>query len=332
MVRNIFAGKSRRVIRVLLSKPSELWRTRELASDANVSLGQVSIVTNKLIDMGFLVRDRSMRLRLRKEEELLRRWASSYDPNEWPHKAYYASGTLYELAKKLAETATRHGLKYAFTGPFATDLLTQYIRPAEIHMYVTDEHALRKVVDDLNLEVAEIGGNIIFLIADDNSVFYGLRNITDSKVGRVSVVSDIQLILDLFNYTDRTREAAERLLTKEFERKSRQVNTIELVKRYFEQKGLIAEEPRTTGLEPRPDIILFDPKTQEYMVVECKNSTAKLDSVDQLKRAVSFFGEKAKGVLIAPSITNAAMKELERAKLEFESIEAIERGLHQRTS
>jgi hypothetical protein len=332
MVRNIFAGKSPRIIRVLLSNPSKTWRVRELASEANVSLGLVSIVTNRLIDMGFLVRDRSMLLKLRKEEELLRRWASFYDPNIWPHKVYYTQGTLYEIGRALAKTAIRYGLKYAFTGPFATDLLTQYIRPAEIHMYLTDGNALKKAVDDLNLEIAEIGGNIIFLIASDESIFYGLRNTTDSRVGTVCVVSDIQLVLDLFNLTDRTREAAERLLTKEFERKSQGLNIIELATRYFEQKGLIAEGSRTAGPEPQPGIIFFDPKTKEYVVVECKNSTAKLDSVDQLKKTVSSFPGKAKGVIIAPSITNAAMKELEKAKLGFESIEAIERGLYKGTS
>lgn len=222
MVRNIFAGKSSRVVRVLLSTPSKTWRLRELAVEANVSLGLASIVTNRLIDMGFLIRDRSLRLRLRKEEELLKRWGSVYDSSTWMHRAYYAQGTLYDIGRNLAETAKRHALKYAFTGPFATDLTTQYIRPAEIHMYVTSKNELEKIVNEQNLEIAEIGGNIIFLIADDESVFYGAREITDNRVGTVTVVSDIQLILDLYNYTDRTREAAERLLAKEFEQKSKE--------------------------------------------------------------------------------------------------------------
>jgi hypothetical protein len=332
MVRSIFTGKSSRVVRVLLSKPKETWRTRELALEAKASLGTVSTVTNKLIDMGFLVRDRSMRLKLRKEEELLRRWASSYDLNVWPHKTYYAQGTVYEIGRTLAKTAMQYGLKYAFTGPFATDLLTQYIRPAEIHMYLTNEDDLKKVVDDLNLEIAEIGGNVIFLIAEDESILYGLRNTTDARVGTVSVVSDVQLVLDLFNLTDRTREAAERLLTKELERKTRGMDIIELATRFFEEKGLVAEKARPTGSVQQPDIILFDPKTEEYILVECKNTTAKLEAVDQLKKAIASFPKKAKGVIVAPRITDAAMKELEKAQLTFESIEAIERGLHKGTS
>jgi len=332
MVRNIFAGKSPRVVRVLLSNPSKTWRIRQLATEANVSLGLASIVTNRLIDMGFLTRDRSMRLKLRKEEELLRRWGGVYDSSTWMHRAYYAQGTLYDIGRNLAKTAKKHSIKYAFTGPFATDLTTQYIRPAEIHMYITNENGMKRIVDDQNLEIAEIGGNIIFLIADDESVFYGAREITDNRVGTVTVVSEIQLILDLYNYTDRTREAADRLLSKEFERKSKEENTIEMVKKFFEQKGLIAKEVTTTGFRSQPDLIFFDPKTQEQIAVEYKNSTAKLDSVDQLKKAVLFLGEKTKGVLVAPSITNAARKELEKAHLRFEPMEAVERNLHKGTS
>jgi cell division protein ZapA (FtsZ GTPase activity inhibitor) len=199
-------------------------------------------------------------------------------------------------------------------------------------MYLTNEEDLKKVVDDLNPEIAEIGGNVIFLIAEDKSVLYGLRNTTDARVGTVSVVSAVQLVLDLFNLTDRTREAAERLLNKELERKTQGTGIIELATRFFEQKGLIAEKARTTGSVQQADIILFDPKTEEYMLVECKNATAKLETVDRLKKAISSFPKKAKGVIVAPRITDAAMKELEKAQLTFESVEAIERGLHKGTS
>jgi hypothetical protein len=332
VIRNIFVGKSARLIRVLLTKPSEMWTTRKLASEADVSLGLVSMVTNKLIDMGFLVRDRSMLLKLRREEELLRRWASIYNFYELSHRAYYAQGTLYEIAARLVTAAEKSNFKYAFTGPFATDLLTQYIRPAEIHIYVANENVLRKIVEDISLEIAEIGGNMIFLTAKDNSVFYGIRKITDIRVGEVFIVSDVQLILDLFNYTDRTREAAEKLITKKFARISEHRDIVKLAREYFEQKGLVFEEPKITASTLRPDVVLFDPETNEHVIVECKNSLAKLDSVDQLKKLVSFFGNKAKGVLIAPSITNVAMEELKKAGLEFKPVEVMQHGLHKGAS
>ena len=332
MVQTIFARKSSKIIRVLLSKPSNAWTTRELSLVAKVSLGLVSKVTNKLIDMGFLVRDRTMRLRLRKEEELLRRWASFYDLSAWPHKTYYAAGSLYEIANKLVTITEKNGLKYAFTGPFAADLLTRYIRPAEIHAYLTDEDAVARMVNLMNLEIAEIGGNIILLIADDDSVFYGTRRITDNRVGQAVIVSDVQLILDLYNYTDRAREAAERLLAKEFVRRDEHMNLVKLARDYFEQKGLVSTEPQGITVDRRPDIFLVDPKTNAYVIVECKNSIAKLDSVDSLKKTLSSFGSRAKGILIAPSITNAAMKELTKAGLEFEPLERIEYGVYGKRS
>jgi hypothetical protein len=332
MVKTIFSGKSSRIIRILLSEPSKAWRTRELSSEAKVSLGWVSNVTNKLIDMGFLVRDRSMRLRLRKENELLRRWASFYDLGVWKHKTYFARGSLYDIGSKFVETTKKDRLRYAFTGPFAVDLLTKYIRSAEIHIYLTNMDDIPKIVNNMNLEIAMLGGNIIFLIADDDSVFYGLRKITDDRVSEATIVSDVQLILDLYNYTDRTREAAERLLSKEHQQRSEHRRLIKRAREYFEQKGLIFTDPQTITNEPRPDLVLFDPSIEKYLIIECKTSIAKLDSVDRLKSIVSSFGPKGKGVLIAPSITKAAMKELSKIGLEFEYTERLENGIHNRRS
>jgi len=330
MVHSIFGSKSSKILRALLFKSSETWRTRELATEAQVSLGLVSKVTNDLIDMGFLVRDRSLRLKLRKKEELLRRLASFYNLNRLLHKPYYARGTLYEIGARLAQYAKKSGLKYAFTGSFATDLLTRYIRSAEIHVFVTDESAVEKIAEDLALEVAEIGGNIIFLIPEDDSVFYGSREITDDRVGKVTIVSDVQLVLDLYNYSDRTKEAAERLLAREFAESEQDIAN--LVAEYFRREGLISENLQTSGANLKPDLVFYDPKTQTRVVVEIK-ANARLDGVEQLKNLVSLLGDKnTRGILIAKSITDTALKELRKANLEFKPLEAIEHAVHERAS
>ena len=97
MVRNPFVGKSSHIIRVLISNPQNKWTTRQLAAEAKVSLGLTSIITNDLIDMGFLIRERSMKLKLRREEELMKRWAAAYNSGMQKSKAYYSPGTLYEI-------------------------------------------------------------------------------------------------------------------------------------------------------------------------------------------------------------------------------------------
>lgn len=332
MVRNLFAGKSSRIVRVLLSNPARTWTIRQLASEAKVSLGLTSIVTNRLIDMGFLVRERSMKLRLRKEEELVKRWASAYDLGMRKQRAYYSQGTLYDIARRITEAAKEYSIQYAFTGSFATDLITQYIRPAEIRVYVASQYDLNRIVESQNLEIAEIGGNVIFLLPEDDSVFYGAKEVTDSRVGRVNVVSNIQLILDLYNDTDRTREAAERLLAKEYERKLQGEKIVKMVKEFFSARGLIADETRLAENEYGPDLIFCNPKTKELIAIEIKASTAKLDSVDMLKKATLRLGSGVKGILVAPSITDAAMKELDKANLQFEPLEVIESGVHKATS
>ena len=142
-----------------------------MAAEAKVSLGLTSIITNDLIDMGFLIRERSMKLKLRREEELMKRWAAAYNSGMQKSKAYYSPGTLYEIGKRISEIAKKYPIKYAFTGSFATDLATQYIRPAEIRAYLSTENDMEKVVSGLYLEIAEIGGNIISSCLRMNSFF-----------------------------------------------------------------------------------------------------------------------------------------------------------------
>lgn len=333
MIKNIFAGKSSRILRVLLLNPSVTWTTRELSSEANVSLGLASLVTNKLIDMGFLIRDRSIRLRLRNGEELLRRWAAVYNFRDWPARLYYAEGTVYQIGKKLAWTAEKTGLKYAFTGPFATDLLTRYIRPARIHMYITDVEAIKNIVDALELSIAEIGGNIIFVISDDEAIFYKTTRVIDERIGQVNIVSDVQLFLDLHNYTDRAREAAERLLSREYLKKAEYDRLVKSISEQLMKEGLVSVKPEQIGYnKDQPDIVLFDPKTKTYLLVECKSSTAKLSSVNQLKEYILDFNRgKVRGILFAPNITQAAEKELRKAGLEFRPIKVLGHGIHERT-
>ena len=328
MVRNPFVGKSSHIIRVLILNPQKTWATRQLAAEAKVSLGLTSIITNNLIDMGFLIRERSTKLKLRKEEDLTKRWAAAYNSSIQKSKAYYSPGTLYEIGQRISEIAKEYSINYAFTGSFAADLATQYIRPAEVRAYFATENDMDKVVRALNLEIAEVGGNIIFFVPADEFIFYGTREVIDSRVGSVTIVSDLQLILDLYNDTDRTREAAERLLTRKYESKIRLDKMIEMVKEFFTAQGLVAE--RTLSAEDRlkPDIIFRSPSKKELIAVELKTSTAKLDSVDSLKRAVLNLGPTSKGILVAPSITDAAKKELEKANLQFEPLEEIENGLH----
>jgi hypothetical protein len=53
-VKNIFSGRSRRVTRVLLANPHRPYRLEELASETQLSTGQVFHLTRRLQEDGFL--------------------------------------------------------------------------------------------------------------------------------------------------------------------------------------------------------------------------------------------------------------------------------------
>jgi RecB family endonuclease NucS len=108
--------------------------------------------------------------------------------------------------------------------------------------------------------------------------------------------------------------------------------TIETVKEFFETQGLVVDRLLTAENHSGPDFIFRSPSTKELIAVELKTSAAKLDSVDSLKRAVLNLGPTSRGILVAPSITDAAKKELEKANLQFEPLEEIENGVHKKAS
>ena len=61
-------------------------------------------------------------------------------------------------------------------------------------------------------------------------------------------------------------------------------------------------------------------KNGKKVVVEIKSEKADVDAVEQLKRYVNEIGGGARGILVAPEISDKAMFELRKSKLEFRRI------------
>lgn len=116
-VKRVFAGRSRRIIRVLLANPFKPFRLEELASEAELSVGQAFQVTKRLLEDGLLERTSEGRV-LTKPRQLLRLFAkelrSDYLENrqvfhgfsEWP---------LREVAEHLSTLCEQKGIRCAFT-------------------------------------------------------------------------------------------------------------------------------------------------------------------------------------------------------------------------
>jgi len=67
-------------------------------------------------------------------------------------------------------------------------------------------------IELLRLQPVETGGNVSIVVPYDEGVFYSVN-----EVGKLKIVSKVQLYVDLFNYPARGQEAAEAIL-KELEK------------------------------------------------------------------------------------------------------------------
>jgi len=119
--------------------------------------------------------------------------------------AYYSlDEDLDRFVRKLSAASGRD-LRYALTLQAGAALVSPYVRPANIHLYV-DPEKLNEWRKLLGLQLTELGGNVFLVEPYDEAVFYKVQQ----RKG-VWVVSNVQLYVDLYNYPARGREAAEHL-------------------------------------------------------------------------------------------------------------------------
>ena len=204
-VKNIFAPKSSRVLRVLLVNSGRDWNERELASEANVSSGLVHYVCATLIELGSVARDRRNRIVLVDPMRLLRRWASYY---QYDRANKFLD--FYTFEKEVDQFLGRLpavDMTYAVSGLAGAWLVAPYVRPVDVHLYIPSEKMAAILAEKLELNPTPRGGNVKFVLPNDDGVFYGAH-----EVKGVNVVSNVQLYVDLYNFPARGEEAASQLL------------------------------------------------------------------------------------------------------------------------
>lgn len=204
-VRNIFAPKSSRVLRVLLVDYGRDWNERDIAKVAKVSRGLAHYVCRTLVELGYVARNEQHRLVLVDPLRLLKRWAAyhQYDRmNKFLH--YYA---FEREIDQFLQNFARIDLEYAASTLIGAWLVAPYVRPVDLHFYVPNPLVAEEIAKRLELNPIPRGGNIKFVLPYDEGVFYGVHNVKD-----INVVSSIQLYVDLYNFPARGEEAASHLL------------------------------------------------------------------------------------------------------------------------
>lgn len=202
-VQNIFSPMASRIVRALLANSKQEWSILGLSNEAKTGYGHTYRVVKTLLKMGLCRQTETKRVVVADPGELLTRWAGYYNFALMNNvNAYFSLETDLDGFAKRLPAVGEHDLRYALTLQAGASLVTPYVRPVNIYLYV-DPEKLGTWQRSLGLQLTELGGNVFLVEPYDESVFYKVQRVRD-----VCVVSNVQLYLDLYNYPARGREAA----------------------------------------------------------------------------------------------------------------------------
>jgi len=205
--RNPFADKATLVLRYLLDQEEQAGRVREISRAVNLSPGYVSTVFESAVEAEFARIQADGSIRLTNLKELLLDWSAAYSWKKNECLSYYgAFNGSDQIAGALSRALKGMDQHYALTLHAGNNLVEPFAPFSVGHLYVRNQEVVDHVVERLKLEpVARDAGNVAFLLPHyRESAFYGSR-----RFKGLSVVSDLQLFLDLRRFPVRGEEAAD---------------------------------------------------------------------------------------------------------------------------
>jgi hypothetical protein len=208
-MKNIFADKASLVLRKMLKDPERRWVVRDFTGPGGISLGMSQEVLEAMVKNGYVERIKKGRdsyTILTNKEKLISDWLEKYSFDQNVIDTYYSANKniLNKFRKVLKED------QYALTSHTGANLTTSFVRTEEIFIYMNLKKWEKDILDirqKLDLKELVRGGNIHLIHPFyKNSVFFNTQ-----KIKGYTVVSNLQLYLDLYNFQPRGREQAEHL-------------------------------------------------------------------------------------------------------------------------
>lgn len=203
-LRSLYSPKATRVLRVLLHPPLRTWTLSSLAREADASVGHAHNVKERLADREW-IRKEVGGVRLHEPEALLLEWAANHHIDRSPRQECYSAQSVGDIEAAIGRRSRERALPCALTGFSGAERVAPHVRYQRVHAYVSD--TMDELPKGLGLKPVSSGANVVLLTPGDEGVFYGA-----SQIGGVSVVSPVQLYLDLRAIGGRGEEAAEFLL------------------------------------------------------------------------------------------------------------------------
>jgi hypothetical protein len=198
---SIFSPKSSRISRALLSAPARSWQVQELSSEAGVSIGLASRIKDQLIKEGYLEEEHRL-LKLVNPGGLLDMWTEHYEYKKSRITEYYSLVGPQKLESEVQAVCSRIGVRSALALFSGAARVAQYVRMDKTFLYI--ESGLDEIVKALELKIGLSGSNLMLLEPFDAGIFQGSHSI-----GSDTIVSDLQLYLDLKSFKGRGSEAAD---------------------------------------------------------------------------------------------------------------------------
>ena len=191
--RNVFVGKSARIIRSLLSDRDRVWAQSELVARTKASSGLVSRIVQHLISQGFIEKKSPRAFRLRDPLGLIDAWVKADDFNRRTTAARYTTlvGSPLEIAQQLKAWAGAQSVSLAFTQWIGGWVRHPYTEPVITSAYVNrlpDAATLER----LGYRPVNEAGKVCLLVPDDAGVFLEAQ-----QAQALPLASDAQIYLDL---------------------------------------------------------------------------------------------------------------------------------------
>ncbi|MBP8717999.1 MAG: hypothetical protein KBI07_02755 [Candidatus Atribacteria bacterium] len=208
-IKNVFSDKASLVLRMMLQNPEKKWVVRDFVEKKLLSIGMVQEVLQSMEIKGYIERikkgPKSFSL-LTNSEKLITDWLKWYHFEKNEIDSYYSPDkNIIEKLKSVLK-----GQDYALTLHQGANLITSFVRTTDIYLYIKTENwekDILKIRQDLGLKELVRGGNVHFVEPFyRNSIFNEIQTIEG-----YSVVSNLQLYLDLYHFQPRGREHAEYL-------------------------------------------------------------------------------------------------------------------------
>jgi len=197
---------------------------RELAGELALTPGYVSKVLMELDRRGYLAR-RDDGVALRHAGELLTDWLHAYRGRRpVSTKTYFAPATSTKALIEAARTADfALWPDYALTMQSGASLVSRYAEFDALEVYVRDASMADGIAVQMGARPVSRGANLAIMVPYYRvSAFCGER-----RIRGLSVVSDLQLYLDLYDFPLRGREQAERIFERHLSPRLRELEAAE---------------------------------------------------------------------------------------------------------